>query len=155
MIMNLANFIDKNVVKVPVESLTRDEVIAELVELLVRSGKIDDRQSVLDALYERESRGSTGIGGGVAIPHARCEGIDQTILAVGVAPDGIEFEAVDDEPVKIVFLLLGSPSKPGQTIEALADIGILVQIPQVYDALVNASSPEDVVDVIQEAQNGS
>lgn len=153
--MNLADFLDNEVVKVPVESLTRDEVIAELVELLVRAGKIKDRGPILDALYERETRGSTGIGGGVAIPHARCEDIRDIILAVGIAPQGIEFEAVDDEPVKIVFLLLGSPQRPSQTIEALADIGILVQIPRVYEKLVNAGSATDVINAIEEAHNGS
>jgi mannitol/fructose-specific phosphotransferase system IIA component (Ntr-type) len=107
---------------------------------------------VLDALYERESKGSTGIGGGVAIPHARHPEVEKGVLAVGIAPDGIEFEAVDEEPVYLVFLLLGAPDKPSQTIEALADIGILVQIPHVYDNLVAADSAEEVISIIEEAQ---
>ncbi len=151
--MNLARLLNPNVVKVPVESFTRDEVIAELVELLVRDGQIDDRSGVLDALYEREQKGSTGIGGGVAIPHARHPEIDGAVLAVGISPDGIEFEAVDDEPVYIVFLLMGSPDQPSTTIEALADIGSIVQIPTVYDQLLAADDPEDVITIIAEAQD--
>lgn len=150
--MNLARLLDPSIVKVPVESLSREEVIAELVELLVRAGKIDDRAGVLDALYERESKGSTGIGGGVAIPHARHTEINGTVLSVGIAPDGIEFDAVDDEPVYLIFLLLGSPDQPSLTIEALADIGVIVQIPNVYDRLITAEDAEEVINIIAEAQ---
>lgn len=151
--MNLARLLDPGLVKVPAESYTRDEVIAELVELLVRSDRVDDRAGVLDALYERERKGSTGIGNGVAIPHARHPEIEGAELAVGIAPDGIEFEAVDDEPVYLVFLLLGSPEKPALTIEALADIGMIVQIPGVHKRMVAASDAEEVIDIIAEAQN--
>ena len=150
--MDLADLLDPSVVKVPVESSTRDEVIAELVELLVRADRIKDREGVLDALYERERKGSTGIGGGVAIPHARHPEIEQSVLAIGITPEGIEFEAVDEEPVYLVFLLMGAVDKPSQTIEALADIGILVQIPGVFDGLVNAGDGGEALQIIQEAR---
>ncbi|MBS3763469.1 MAG: PTS sugar transporter subunit IIA [Planctomycetes bacterium] len=149
--MNLSDLLEPGLIKVPVESMTRDEVIAELVEQLVRQDKIGDRGGVLDTLYERERKGSTGIGGGVAVPHARHPDVDDCLLAVGIAPEGIEFDAVDDEPVYLVFLLLGAPDKPSQTIEALADIGLLVQIPNVYDRLISARDPEDVIQIINEA----
>jgi len=150
--MDLADLLDPSVVKVPVESSTRDEVIAELVELLVRAGRIKDREGVLDSLYERERKGSTGIGGGVAIPHARHPEIERSVLAIGIAPDGIEFDAVDEEPVYLVFLLMGAVDRPSQTIEALADIGILVQIPGVFENLVNAGDGREVLQIIQEAR---
>lgn len=150
--MKLAEMLDPSVVEVPVESFTREEVIAELVELLVRAGEIQDREGVLDALYERERKGSTGIGNGVAVPHARHPSIDGAVLAVGIAPDGIEFEAVDDEPVYLVFLLLGSPDQPSLTIEALADIGMVVQIPDVQKRLLNADDAQNVIDIIDKAQ---
>jgi len=149
--MNLASLLDPSLVKVPVESTTSEEVIAELVELLVRAGKVRDRESVLEALYERERKGSTGIGGGVAIPHARCEEARELMLAVGLSPEGIEFEAADDEPVYLVFLLIAPPDKPGQAVEALADIGILVQIPNLHDKLLGATSAEELLSIIKGA----
>jgi len=150
--MNLARLLDTNLIKAPLESSFKDEAIAELVELLVRAGKVKDREGVLEALYERERKGSTGIGGGVAIPHARAAEIQDALLAVGVAPDGIEFDAVDEEPVRLVFLLLGAPDKPGQNVEILANVGILVQIPGVYEKLVGAKDPGTVIAVIEEAR---
>jgi len=153
--MNLASLLEPSVIKTPLEGAFKDEVIAELVELLVRAGKVMDRQGVLDALYEREAKGSTGIGGGVAIPHARCPEITDAVLAVGIAPDGVEFDAVDDQPVRLVFLLLGAPDKPGQAIEILADIGALVQMPGVYDRLSGARAAEEIIRVIEEARQES
>lgn len=149
--MNLVSLLDPGVVKVPVESIGHEEVIAELVELLVRAGKIHDREGILDALYDREAKGSTGIGSGVAIPHARHPEITDALLAVGIAPGGIEFDAVDEKPVYLVFLLMGAPDKPGQTVEVLADIGILVQIPGITDKLVGAGTAADVLGILEDA----
>jgi len=149
--MNLVSLLDPGVVKVPVESIGHEEVIAELVELLVRAGKIHDREGILDALYDREAKGSTGIGGGVAIPHARHPEITDALLAVGIAPQGIEFDAVDEKPVYLVFLLTGAPDKPGQTVEVLADIGILVQIPGITDKLVGVGTAADVLGILEDA----
>ena len=148
--MNLVSLLDPGVVKVPVESTGHEEVIAELVELLVRTGKVRDREGILDALYDREAKGSTGIGGGVAIPHARHPEITGALLAVGIAPEGIEFDAVDEKPVYLVFLLMGAPDKPGQTVEVLADIGILVQIPGITEKLVGAGSAADVLGILEQ-----
>jgi len=150
--MDLAGRLQPDHIKTPLESTYKDEAIAELVELLVRSGKITDREAALDALYERERKGSTGIGHGVAIPHARAPGLGNALLAVGTAPQGIEFDAIDDEPVRLVFLVLGAPDKPGQTVELLADIGMLVQIPGVYEKLVAAPDPRTLIRIIEEAR---
>ena len=150
--MNLASLLDKGVVKVPLEGLTTEEVIAELVELMVLAGKVKDRQAVLDALYERENKGSTGIGGGVAIPHARHPEIEGIVLAAGVSRDGIEFFATDGEPVYMVFLLMATPDRPDLNVETLADIGSLVQVPGIYQKLVNAQDASELTRIIAKAQ---
>ena len=150
--MNLAGLLDESSVKVPLEGLTTDEVIAELVELLVRAGKIKDRDVVLDALYEREAKGSTGIGGGVAIPHARHSDIEGVVLAAGVSREGIEFFAADGEPVYVAFLLMGTPDRPEANVEALADIAGIVRIPGLYEKLVNARDAGEMIRIIAEGQ---
>lgn len=150
--MNLAGLLDQSVVKVPLEGLTTDEVIAELVELLVRAGKVNDRDVVLDALYEREGKGSTGIGGGVAIPHARHPDIKGVVLAAGVSRDGVEFFAADGEPVYVVFLLMGTPDRPELNVEALADIAGIVQVPGRYQKLVGAQDGAALIGIIAEGQ---
>ena len=150
--MNLANLLSRNLVKIPLESTDSEEAIAELVELLVRAGKIRDRQGLLDELYMREGKGSTGIGGGVAIPHARHSEVETVALAVGVRPEGIEYDSVDGEPVRLIFLLVAAPNKPGLNVEALADIGDLVRVPGVYQKLVSADNASELINVVEKAQ---
>jgi len=150
--MSLVELLNPSLIKVPLEGLTKDEVIAELVEEMVRAGKVTDRDGVLQALFERELKGSTGIGDGVAVPHARHASMEGAVLAVGIAADGIEFEAVDDEPVHLVFLLMASSEKPEEAVNVLADIGLLAQVPGVYDKLIAARSAQDVIGVIEKAQ---
>lgn len=150
--MDLAKLITRDTVKVPLEAYDKEEAIAELVEVLVRAGKITDREGVLDKLYEREARGSTGIGGGVAIPHAKSDDVDGVVMAVGTSPDGIEFDAADGELVHLVFLVVAETQSPGPNVEVLADIGYLMQIPHVMNDMTNAPDAESLARVVREVQ---
>ncbi len=149
--MDLSSLIKKSTVKVPLEAFDKEEAIAELVEVLVRAGKVNERGDVLQALYDREEKGSTGIGGGVAIPHAKHPDLEGVVLAVGVSPDGIEFDAADGELVYLVFLVLAESNNPGPNVEVLADIGNLMQVPGVYEDMVAAPGAEVLVQVFQKA----
>ena len=150
--MDLASLLSKDTVKVPLEAVDKEEAIAELLELLVRSGQVADRDALLDALYEREEKGSTGIGAGVAIPHAKHEGLEGVALAVGVSPDGIEFDAADGRPVHLVFLVVAEAHNPGPNVEVLADIGGLMQVPGLYDRLVSVRDADELVRAIGNVQ---
>lgn len=150
--MDLAELIGKDTVKVPLEGLDKEEAIAELVELLVRAGKVKDREGIIEALYEREGKGSTGIGGGVAIPHAKHPDLTGVVLAVGVSRDGIEFDAADGELVYLVFLVLAEVHNPGPNVEVLADIGNLMQVPGVYGEMVSARDAEALIQAIRKVQ---
>lgn len=147
--MDLADLLKENVVKVPMEAIDKEEAIAELVEVLVRAGQVENREGVLEALYEREQKGTTGIGKGVAVPHARHPDVSGAIAAAGVSREGIEFDAVDEKEVRLVFLVLAEVEDPAPNVELLADIGYLVQVPGVYGKLVNANDDEEFVSVIE------
>ena len=147
--MDLAALLHERTVKVPLEALDKEEAIAELVELLVRAGQVQDRDAVLDALYERETKGSTGIGGGVAVPHAKSPDIRGVVLAAGVSWDGIEFEAADGELVYLVFLLMAEAHNPGPNVEVLADIGYLMQLPGLYEEMVAAKHADQFIHAIR------
>ena len=150
--MDLASLLSKDTVKVPLEAVDKEEAIAELLELLVRAGQVADRDALLDALYEREEKGSTGIGAGVAIPHAKHEGLEGVALAVGVSPDGIEFDAADGRLVHLVFLVVAEAHNPGPNVEVLADIGGLMQVPGLYDRLVSVRDADELVRAIGNVQ---
>jgi len=150
--MDVAALMHPDTVKVPLEAFDKEEAIAELVELLVRSGKIADRDATVQALLDREAKGSTGIGGGIALPHAKSPEIDGVVMAVGVSPDGIEFDAVDDEPVHLVFLVVAEADNPEPNVQTLASIGCLMGEPGVYAEMCRARSASDLIRIVQSVQ---
>jgi len=104
--MRISELIDKNLVEVNLKSRTSESVIAEIVELLYRNRKIKDKKQVLTNLLKREKLGSTGMGGGVAIPHARIAELKDTVIFVGLSRRGINFYSVENKPVHLVVLFL-------------------------------------------------
>ncbi|MGB2613342.1 MAG: PTS sugar transporter subunit IIA [Phycisphaerae bacterium] len=146
--MRLRDLLDEAVVKVGLESRDKEECFEEMVDLLVRAGRIPDRAGALEVVRQREEQGTTGIGDGVAIPHGKHASIPTLTAAVGTSPEGIEFDSIDGEPVHAVFLLLARVNDPGPHIRALAEIARLVQTPGLYRRLIEARSAKDVLAIL-------
>ena len=148
--MALVDLITPEVVKVPLVSNDKPGVINELVRVLVDAGKIGDKAKVLDAIHKREALGSTGLEFGIAVPHAKTEEVKEITVAIGIAPQGIEFDAIDGKPSKLFFMILAAPDQSGPHIEALAEIAKLSKSKAFLDALIGASSSQEVVDLFRE-----
>ena len=148
--MSIADMISKKTVKAPLESSSKNDIIRELLGLLDSSGLIDDSQAAFDAVRSREDQGSTGLGDGIAVPHARTELVKQLTLALGIAPDGVDFESLDGQPTKIIFLLLAPPNQSGPHLEALSEVGKIAQSRSFLRLLSNARSPEEVLELFEE-----
>jgi mannitol/fructose-specific phosphotransferase system IIA component (Ntr-type) len=146
--MRLRDLLDLSSVKVPLEGLDKEECFEELVDLLVRAGRIPDRAAALTAIGQREAQGTTGIGQGVAIPHGKDASIPRLTAALGISSRGIEFDAIDNQPVHLVFLLLARADDPGPHVRALAEIARLVQTPGFYRRLSEARSAQEVLDLL-------
>ena len=99
---------------------------------------------------EREALGSTGIGQGVAIPHCKLEALKEQVAALGISPKGLEFDALDGEPVNIVFLLVAPMDASGNHLKALAKISRLLKDKFFRQALRDAKSPEELLRIIRE-----
>ena len=84
---------------------SKADALNQAIELMAKSGKITDKEAYTKAVYAREEEGSTGIGEGIAIPHGRCKGVNAPGLAAMVLSEGVEYEALDDEPVDMLFLI--------------------------------------------------
>jgi mannitol/fructose-specific phosphotransferase system IIA component (Ntr-type) len=146
--MRLRDLLDESVVKVGLECLDKEECFEEMIDILVRAGRVSDRAGALEAVRQREGQGTTGIGQGVAIPHGKHASIPTLTAAVGLSTKGIEFDAIDGVPVRAVFLLLARTDDPGPHVRALAEIARLVQTPGFYRKLAEARSPKDVLDLL-------
>jgi fructose-specific phosphotransferase system IIA component len=150
--MQILDFLTVDAIKMSLESKTKKDVIKELVELLVKSGKVKDKKKMLQTLMEREELGSTGIGQGIAIPHGKSDTVSDLAAAFGLSADGISFDSLDGEPVNIFFLLVAPEGAAGAHLKALARISSLLKDKYFRKSLVSAKTPEDVIKVIQEEE---
>jgi mannitol/fructose-specific phosphotransferase system IIA component (Ntr-type) len=148
----LADLLVEGRVKVPLTGGTKDEILAELVELVAADMGPGVASPILAAVHDREREMTTGFGGGIAIPHGRTPAVDGLGVAAGVTRHPIDYDAVDGEPVRIVFLLVGPETAAGEHVRTLARIARLVRRPEVRNALLDAESVGDFVRVIRQAE---
>ncbi len=149
--MQLLQTLDKSVIKIPLESETKEEVFEEMIEILAHAGKITDRSAALAAITARESKQTTGIGRGLAVPHAKIEGIEEMVGAVGISPEGIDYDSEDGEPAHVVFVLIARAGHPGPHVAALAEIARLFSKPTLRQKLFAAKNADDVLETIRSA----
>ena len=110
--MNITDILKKEFVIEKLESRTRREVLTELSEIFFRGNIKVDYDTMVEVLLEREKLGSTGIGGGIAIPHGKLAGLENLIVSFGRSKDGIDFDSMDGKPVHIFFLLMAPVKAP-------------------------------------------
>jgi len=149
--MKLLEILSPTVVKVGIKSLDKEEAFEELIDLLVQAGKVKDRERALQAIYTREEMRSTGIGNGVAIPHGKDESIEQITAAAGTSTEGIEFDAIDGQPVHLVFLVLAEANNPGPHLQTLSEIATCLNVPETYEKLIHARTPGDFLGVLEQS----
>lgn len=138
-------------VKVPLEGTTKDEVLRELVETLAEAGDIHDPEAALKVVQQREQVLSTGIGYGVALPHGKSDACPELSIAAGVPAQGVEFNALDGEPVHLIFLLMGPESEAGAHIKALSGISRLVRQPDTRQRLMEAPDAATFLETLRQA----
>lgn len=147
--MKLHNYLRPDLVLLDLDCSGVEDTLRCMVRTLFESGVIEHEDTVFQALLEREAAQSTGIGGGVAIPHAVCPELESTVLELALSREGIDFRALDDEPVHSLFLLLSPPSQSSTHIKLLARIARLMRQPDFQKRMLEASSPEAIIETIR------
>ncbi|MBD3379984.1 MAG: PTS sugar transporter subunit IIA [Candidatus Omnitrophica bacterium] len=152
--MRITELLSKEAVSVGLASREKDDVLSELVDLLVSSGSVkkSEKSQILKRLQERETLGSTGIGKGVAIPHAKCAKVKKMVAALAVAKEGVDFRSLDGDPTFIFFLLIAPGETPGPHLKALAKISRLLDDKFIRDRLKAADSPGDALRIIRDEE---
>jgi mannitol/fructose-specific phosphotransferase system IIA component (Ntr-type) len=146
--MTLIDLITDKIIKTPLESKDKPDVLREMVQILKDAGEIDDFDGVLKAVQEREDKQSNGLTDNIAVPHAKTPAVTSLKLAIGISPEGIDFNSVDKQPSKLFFLLLAAPGMSGPHVEALAEIAKLAQSKAVCQALISAKTAQEVVELL-------
>lgn len=151
--MRLTDLLEAERVRVPLIASSKEELLRELVSLLVGPEGGASAEEVLQAVRERETVLSTGIGAGVAVPHAKTDAVDTLRIAAGCTAAGVEYNALDGEPVRICFLLVGPESEASRHVKALSRIARVVRRGSVRDRLVAARDADEFMRILEEAES--
>jgi len=148
--MKITDFLKDSSIIIGMKNTAKESCLSELLGVLKASGQIKDEQRILSELLEREKLGSTGIGQGIAVPHTKSDQVEEVIGALGVSSKGIGFDALDGEPVHIVFLVLAPAKATGIHLKALAKIARLLKDRVFRNSLRNCTTPADALRIIRE-----
>jgi mannitol/fructose-specific phosphotransferase system IIA component (Ntr-type) len=150
--MSLASLLSAEQIIPEMQATERWPAIVELIDLLVRLERIrpEDRESILAALKQREETMSTGIGFGIAIPHASSDRIDQVVASFGRSSSGIEFDALDNAPVKFVVLFVVPKNQFQTHLRTLASIAKFLNDRATRESLANAQSAEEILGIFRD-----
>jgi len=148
--MQIMDFLSKKAILIDINSTKKEDVIKEMVDLLVESGDIErrNRNKLIDALMSREALGSTAIGQGIAIPHAKCDCVDKLIASFGLSKKGVDFDSLDGELAYIFFLLVAPQDSAGPHLKALARISRLLKDKYFRDSLRTCIDDKSVIKII-------
>ena len=124
-------------------------VLDAMVDLLGREPQVHDVEGLRRAIHDRESIMSTGVGFGIAVPHAKVDDVDDLVLAIGISADGVDFGSLDDQPVHIVVMIAAGSDQQDRYIRTLARVMMLLKNPQIRMKVSAARSAEDVMDILQ------
>lgn len=148
--MKIVDLLDIKAISIELTSTTKVEVLAEMVDLLRQVQPDLDAAELLTVLIEREELGSTGIGDGIAIPHGKLKGLDRLLMAFGRKKDGVDFDAMDNRPAHLIFLLLAPESEATLHLKALARISKLLRKEEVRRQLLEAPDPQALLNILSQ-----
>jgi PTS system fructose-specific IIC component len=152
--MVLEKIISPERIKLDVSDQDKWTVIEDLIDLIAATCESDREVLVADTL-DREEKGSTGIGEGIAIPHARTAGVKELVGALGISEKGIDFESSDGKPCHLIFLILAPHGESTRYLKALSAVAFIGKDPESISRLKSAESPDEVIAILGEIEGGN
>lgn len=149
--MRITELLDKRSIRIDGAPKSKNEALDQMVELMAKSGKINDLEAYRQEVYRREEEGTTGVGEGIAIPHGKGAFVDKPGLAAMVVKDGVDYDSLDGEPVHLIFLIAAPNTKDNVHLDVLSKLSVLLMDEDFSRALQNAKSPEEFMKIVDEA----
>jgi fructose-specific phosphotransferase system IIA component len=150
--MSLIEMLSQGRICIGISGESKPEILLKMIEPLVEQGVVSSSEQLLTEFLEREAKGSTGIGNGIAIPHVRSDQVKVLEYVFANSQEGVDFESLDGEPVHILFLMVAPAGSYGIHIKALAHISRILNDALVRSRLRKASTPEEVLQLIAERE---
>lgn len=151
--MKITELLDINSIDLNPQISNKEEAIDHLVNLLDQSGKLNDKEIYKESVLNREAQSTTGIGDGVAIPHGQSEGVKTAGLSAMVVKEGLDFKSLDGQPTYLFFMIGAPKDSGGAHLQALAQLSTLLMEEDFRNALINASSKEEFLQLIDAKEN--
>ena len=148
--MNLKTVITSETIDLHLKGSSKKEIINELLDILVRNGKIQDREAALAAVMEREDKMSTGMKHGIAIPHGKCAAIEDLVACIGISEKPVDFDSLDHLPCRIFIMTLSPVEKTGPHLQFLAEVSLLFKSAEKREEILSAKTPEEVLKILAE-----
>ncbi len=149
--MNLARFFDPDLIDIDLKAKTKIEAIEKLTELFCKKYPDKNKDEIIKSVIEREDYGSTSFGRGFAFPHARTDAVNDLFILFGVCRDGVESDATDHVPLKVVCLLLTPRNISGLYLQTLSALASLARRPDILNIILKVDSPENLIRLIERA----
>ena len=151
--MRIIDLLDERSIMLDADVKTKQETLDTAVELMVESGKINNKEKYLKGVYAREEEGTTGIGEGIAIPHCKSDAVSKPGLAAMVIPNGVDFDALDGEPVQLLFLIAAPDTEDNVHLDVLSKLSVLLMDEDFTANLKKAKSVKEFLQIIDDAEN--
>lgn len=147
--MKISDVLEVDLISNKIAGTDKEEVLNNMIELVSKSSKVRDKEKIRDAIFNRERIMSTGVGKGFAIPHGKTDGITDMVAAFGITENEIDFESLDGEPVRLIFLLVGKENLVGPHLKLLSRISRLLNKDDFRAKLLNAASPQEIFNLFE------
>jgi fructose-specific phosphotransferase system IIA component len=150
--MRISDILNEQMIVTHLQGNSKDEIINSLVDLLGNSPKVLDREKVRTAIFDREKLMSTGVGNGFAIPHGKTDAVSDIVAAFAVTADPIDYQSLDEKPVRLVFLLVGKDNMVGPHIKLLSRISRLMNKEVFRQRLLGLKTPQEILDTFRQEE---
>ncbi|HLP16069.1 MAG TPA: PTS sugar transporter subunit IIA [Bacteroidota bacterium] len=147
--MKISDILDETRILTNMEGDSKSDIINTLIDLVAISPKVLDKDKVKEAIFEREKIMSTGVGNGFAIPHGKTDAVSDIVAAFAVTKQPIDYQALDEQPVRLIFLLIGKGNMVGPHIKLLSRISRLMNKEEFRKKLLEAPTPKDVMEIFK------
>jgi PTS system fructose-specific IIC component len=151
--MKITELLTKDTIILNLKSKTKTEVINELVNKLHEAGKLNNKEEYKKAILKREEEFSTGVGEGVAIPHAKTSAVKVPALAFGYSKEGIDYDSLDGQPAHIFFMIAGQDNADNEHLETLSRLSVMLMNEDFKKKLLTIKSKEDLIKIIDEQES--
>jgi len=151
--MKIADILNEKVIVTNLPGTTKAEIINAMIDLAATNEKVIDKEKMRAAIFEREKIMSTGVGSGFAIPHGKTDAVQDIVAAFAITDQPIDYQSLDDQPVRIVFLLVGRDNSVGPHIKLLSRISRLMNKEEFRKRLIEAESPSEVLKIFRQEES--